>query len=333
MVKKAKRAKAIRRLIIYPLVAGMLAVGAYHLKPKVEKMIEIAKASEGRFDISFINSYMKLLNKGIPPEVISQIPCYMLDDMIWYIESKKMPEQLIPHLTYSPEEYSITVAGHNPVFGADNEKVRDYIKEQLSRVPHLSREDADYEEDASQIDHIQNINMLYLVKGYIDYFKDENNRKEIGKLIREDLADPFSEHGGVVISNNGKYEFVSVNPLEEKVKNLEDNLSYSGEDWTKYIGAIGEYHFHAIKEDSSEYAGPSGSAQSDEEFLNGDISDLIRANEVNSYRIECVITKMKGNKFNADIYFRDVKVGPLDRKSNSKETTVLDLGVFDMPGD
>ncbi len=325
--------KAIRRLIIYPLVAGMLAVGAYHLKPKVEKMMEIAKASEGRFDIYFVNDYMRLLNNGIPPKVISQIPCYMLDDILWYIESKKIPEQLIPHLTYSPEEYSIAVAGHNPVFGTDNEKVRDHIKEQLSRVPHLFREDADYEEDASQIDSVENINMLYLIKGYIDYFQDKDNRKEISKLINEDLADPFSEHGGVVISNNGKYEFVNVSPIERKVKNLEDNFSYSGEDWTEYIGAIGDYHFHAPKEDSSQYAGPSGSAQSNEKYLNGDISGLVRANEVNSYRIDCVITKMKGNKFNADIYFRDVEIGPLAAKSNSTWTTVLDLGVFDMPSD
>lgn len=333
----------MRKLVVYPLIATMLAAGACYVKPKALKLVELVRAfkevnaPEDGFDMIFINDYIRLLNAGIPPKAIPKIPCYDFDGIIRALESKKIPQELIQYFTHSQKEYSINAAARNPIFGTDKEKVRSYIKEHLSKVQHLPREYADYNEGAFQIDSVENINMLYLVKGYTDYFQDENNRREISRLIREDLEDPFSEHGGIVISDNGKYKFANVNPLKKRVNNLEDNFSYVGEDWAKYIGAIGEYHFHATQDDDSEYAGPSGSAQRDHAFSRGDIGCLIRSNRTNPYAVHCVITKMKGNKFNADIYFRDVKtefkMELWGARSNWSNVTVLDLGVFDMTSD
>ena len=49
--------------------------------------------------------------------------------------------------------------------------------------------------------------------------------------------------------------------------------------------------------------------------------------------MSCVITKLKGNKFNTDIYFKDVNPSTFFRSEKAYpkgEEIVLDLGVYDM---
>lgn len=300
---------------------------------KTGKALELVKEGGSEFASCYVNEYVDLLKRGIPPKAIVKISGWTLDDIISDLESKEMPEELIPYFTHSPEEYSIIAAGHNPILGTDHEKIREYIKEQLAKRPHAFRKNTDYKEKSSQVDSVENINILYLIKEYIDYFEDEDNRREISRFIREDLKDSFSEHGGITIFNGDEYKFVKINPRERRIKNLEDNSSYNYRDWIKYIGCVGGFHFHATKEEDREYSGPSGNAKSDLKILNGDISSLIRANEVNPYRIECVITKLKDNKFNPDLYFRDVRMELLGGKLNTKKITVLDLGIYDMVKD
>jgi hypothetical protein len=297
---------------------------------KTGKALEIINTPGSNFKSCFAKSYCKLLEKGINPKAIAKMPVYSIDTVLKEITDKEIPPEVLPFFTHSAQDYSILAAGSNPVFGTDFEKIKTYIKRELEKVEHSNRENTDYDENAAEIDSVGNINMLYLVKGYVDFFKSPENRQKVRGLLKKDSEDPFSEHGGLVICDNGKYTFVPVSPVKKQVPNLEDNFSYCPRDWINYVGCVGKYHFHATTKENKKYSGPSGASRLTDQILrqiNGDLGKLRLENETNLYQMNCVVTLM-GDKFNADIYFRDVEMGLLEKKSNSDKITVIDIGVF-----
>jgi hypothetical protein len=83
------------------------------------------------------------------------------------------------------------------------------------------------------------------------------------------------------------------------------------------IGGLWDYHFHATKKDDSQYSGPSGEGP----LGGGDLGVLEDQVKEHQMRINCVMTKLNGRKFNADIYFkeptRDILGGYFNRKSET----------------
>jgi len=291
--------------------------------------VELIDILEDEFRTYALEGYSKLLKLGLEPKVISNIPSFEADDIAKALEKSIIPASLIPYFTHSPEEYSIEVAGKEPVFGTDEEKLKTHLKERLGSKDHCFRKYTDYNEAASQLDDIENINILYLIKGYVDFFDDEENVKAIFDIMEKDLQNHYSEEGGLVLYTDAGYRFMRFTKGDNKLKNLENNHSYSLPDWFEYIGRIGIFHFHATKEEDVKYCGPSGSAESDLKFFNGDIGILRSYNEHNPYEMDVVITKLKGDRVNADIYFRDVSRFIL--KSNKSTATILDLGIYEKP--
>jgi len=296
----------------------------------IKELVKLKNKQGNDFSEYRIDEYLYLINKNFSINAITKIPSYEIDNIVDLIKKTEFPTELSSYFTDDIEKYSISVAGKNPVFGADRGKVKTYIKRELLKRPHSYRKNKSYKEDRTQIDNVENINMLYIVKGYVDYFNNTQNIQKISKLIKQDLGEnPFSEEGGIVVDGKNGFNFVKVDSRKHSFKNLEDNESYIVPRWFKHIGHVGLYHFHATTDNDSEYSGPSGSV-SGGLFDGGDLGVLRHFNNINPYEVHCVITKLTGNKFNADLYFNDVKEGYMGGKINSYEATVLDLGVFEM---
>lgn len=295
------------------------------LNPKSMELIKLLK----EFQDYYVDEYSYLLDLDMKPDIIAKIPCYELNSIVKDLRQCKIPSEFIPYFTHSPEEYSIKVAGKNPIFGSDREKIRHHIKKKLKERKHCYRLNTDYRGDISQIDSINSINILYLIKGYINYFDKEENAKEIFRKIDYDLnINPYSEEGFLVVDSDEGYKLIRYNSRDFELKNLENNDSYVLPEWFKYIGHVGVLHFHAVDDDNTKFSGPSGSANSNLKLFNGDIGVLRIFNEVNPYEIHCVVTKLKNDCINVDLYFCDVILNSLSEKKNSKTVFVLDLGVY-----
>ncbi|MDD5192056.1 MAG: hypothetical protein PHH54_05760 [Candidatus Nanoarchaeia archaeon] len=297
---------------------------------KTGKSVELVKELESRFRADLCNEYTLLLNNGLPLNIIGSMDRFYVTNLAKDLKDNPIPEEFLKYFSFNGCDNSIKAAAHNPVLGADTKKIQEYLQNQLNKIEQIDREKSDYTENSSKISNIKNINTLYLIKEYVDYFEDPNNLKDITRMLDEDLNDPFSEHGGVIIFEDNKYNFKTINPAKKDLKNLEDNVSYKTPAWTKYVGCLGDFHLHATTEDDSEYAGPSMDGGI---LFGGDLAALESETDRNAYRMNCVITKLKGDKFNVDIYFKDVISWHI-LGSNSAYSTgrgiVLDLGVYDM---
>ena len=172
--------------------------------------------------------------------------------------------------------------------------------------------------DISDIDCVFDPSQALRIKKML-YSLDKRLRKEIGQLIRDDLNDPYSEHGGIIHYENGKIRFENLESLLKKENNIENNDRFRfPPDCGK---AFAEYHLHAIKEDSSEYSFPSVLLKDNNEL----VGDLLRAydkiNESGEYHA-FIITPLGRGIFNIDSYS-----GHLDKEENPR-ISVVDLGNY-----
>ncbi len=299
--------------------------GLYGNKLLCPGLIETAEIKGTNFHRSMIDEYSILLKNGIQPSTLAKLRLVDAYDLVNFVEL--IPKEIMSCLTSNTKEYPINVASSNPVFGADVNKLKTHLKKWLSKKDHCYRKNTDYYEDPSQIDRVENINMLYLVKGYADYLDNNKNIETIAERLKYDIEeDHFSESGGLVVFDEDyKVIFIDTN---KELNNLENNGSYHLPRWFKYVGRIGTIHFHATTNDSTEFSGPSGNAKSARKYFNGDIGCLINNNASNPYEVSCVVTKLKGRKFNADVYFRDVKECLIGKK-NSLQCIVIDMGTYE----
>ena len=84
---------------------------------------------------------------------------------------------------------------------------------------------------------------------------------------------------------------------------IADCIKTSTEQWrlfTDYFPQTGDYHFHAIDEDETPFAGASGNTSV------GDIGRLFPEEGIprNPHAVNLVVTKLLGNEFNANAYLR-----------------------------
>lgn len=254
------------------------------------------------------------------PAAIDRAPPEMLDTEIRrarFNEILKMITPLDSHVDYSLDaarKIEKDFAGSRSD-GAGTESVREYIKEKLNEKNHCLREKTDYGESVSQIDKIENYDYLYLIKGYVDYFDQPGNVAKVFELMEHDLKNTSSEEGGLVLMVENEYELVGAPSDWEN-----DNGSYVYPHWFKYVDRIGIFHFHASSEDCTRLCGPSGEATPLSDVTGGSDLGTLRGFDNHPYEIDLVITKLKGPRFNADIYFRD---------PGKKKTTVIDLGIYE----
>jgi len=267
--------------------------------------------------------YEDLLKIGLDPKLVALSLDEALDMTF------NLPRSLVPYTQYSGlREKSIEMARANRVFGEDSDSLKDYLKDQLSHKKHCYRRNSGYSESWRQVNQIKNLDLLYLIKGYLDFFDDTQNISHIGNLIQSDLADNSTEYGGLVVADDkGKYQFVSVSSENKRFLHLKNNRTYMGYYWFMYISQVGHFHIHAISSDCQAFCGPSGRIENrdSELFATGDLGSLYgRTNSFNPYLIDCVVTKLSGKRFNVDVYFRDIDF----EGKNSPKFRVLDLGIY-----
>jgi len=314
---------------------------------KREEALDLVRLMGKDFSWSDAGTYSKLLEEGVDKEIIRKNRPITLTTLLRLAKDDTFPKELLGYVTANfidgteeltdddkktrvevqrihLEDYSNLAAGLNAIPGWDEGELRNYITEKVSERNHCYRKETDYAEGISQVEDISDIRLLYLVKGYVDYFSDKDNVETMGKVIDKDLNDPFSEAGGIVLSEKEGYKFFQV-PAERELKDLRNNDAYPIPKWSEAIGKIGIFHLHATRFDDKRYCGPSGDAEisEDNEGLRyrGDLGVLRNAN--NPITMDCVITSTKKEgmgkgSFNVDVYFID----------GLGEIKVLDLGIY-----
>lgn len=147
-------------------------------------------------------------------------------------------------------------------------------------------------EDASQVCDISQ-KEFNLVSAIHDFFEDKKNLPRIAKDL-EECVQQKKEIGGYVKI------FGSLVKLIENSTPIENDEAIIHMPLFEEIIAL--YHYHATQEDCSDFAGPSN-------------NDFIH--HANKGVPGIVITKLKGRKFNVDVYF------------GSKPPVVIDLGNYE----
>lgn len=151
----------------------------------------------------------------------------------------------------------------------------------------------------------------------VDALKDQECVDQVGLMIQDDLADSYSEHGGVVKFNSDLKLFLQTIPGFNFGKDSVNNNTYIVPPEFKYLefGQLAQFHFHATQDDDAEYSGPSAGEFSDVKTI---IHQASTIGEAHGF----VITKLAGNKFNIDYY------GCVRAVNNNLDVHVLDLGVY-----
>lgn len=197
----------------------------------------------------------------------------------------------------------------------DKKKLKENLLERLTKKEHTYRNNEEktfceewkgenfkiYNESCEQI---KECDVLQLLKIYtiLNSFENEEFCDKIGKLVDDDLKDKNHEHGGLVQLEKNKLEFKNYpsmlgdGPLCNKSYRPSEEYF---EDASK--GCFGQYHFHAVEEDSTKSSGPSGTW----DYLTGDISWYCDRWAHDKGYVIFIITKLKGKNFNVDICLRD----------------------------
>ncbi len=217
-------------------------------------------------------------------------------------------------------EYMIDVLKDCPVLDrylADPVKLRGDLSFELGLREHAFRPKMGNYYEESILD-IGSFSFGQLLRSYLmlEALKDQGFVDSIGSIIVDDLADPFSEHGGVVVFGQDCKPLLLEIPSYVFEQDSANNHSYSiSPDFLKHP-KMSRFHLHASSEDCSWLSGPSV----------GDMSDVtsLRARaflpgESHGF----VITKMAGDRFNIDYYGCDRVVG------RDLDVHVLDLGVYE----
>jgi hypothetical protein len=292
----------------------------------IKRMKDLKDIMGSRFSRFELQNYCRLIEAGVPLETIASYPSTTLGLMANDFEKVEMPPSLRAHMTAEIQQYSVDAARINPVFGTDRKKLQEHLKERLLSKKHLYRKDAQYIELAQQVDFVWSVNMLYLIKHYMDYFDDCEHVNAMVDLANQDLADLYTEYGGLVLKDDDGLRFMRIDTEKKTPKNLENNTTYRQPLWFRHVGNVGLFHLHATEEESKHYAGPSGDPAEKNNMLNVYLGSLRAAGERNPYTMHCVITRIDERRINADIYFHQLSGGR--RIGDPPSVIVLDLGIY-----
>jgi len=156
---------------------------------------------------------------------------------------------------------------------------------------------------------------LFLINNSL---QTKDNLDNIGQQIEVDLKDEH-EHGGIIVFDE-KNQIIFKEVEQENISDKQYELPVSFRQGKNYIA---EYHLHAIKEDCSEFNGPStgGMALPDH---GSDIENSRIQNIAHGSYHGVVITKLPGSKFNATYYSTVGK-----QKGKITKTAVCNIGDFE----
>ncbi|MFH1503573.1 MAG: hypothetical protein ABIE36_02865 [Candidatus Diapherotrites archaeon] len=186
-----------------------------------------------------------------------------------------------------------------------------YLKNKIAQSMKLSKHSYGKEkknnEDFYDINDLslKQLQRIFLV---LESLKNPSSLQEIGKIIKDDVADKYAEHGGIILSQKDKIYFKT---LESWIKrDTMYNEMYGFQDKDSIPPNLGSFHLHASVYDEEKHANPSSR----------DIIISFYTVDVYKEAHEFLITSLKKGSFNVDYYGGDKTKGPLSK--------ILDLGNY-----
>lgn len=222
-------------------------------------------------------------------------------ESIVYLSSSKIPPETIKN-----NEYLSECIKENPHL-QNEEYMRKNIKKEINNSKYTfvnPKNDYIIPYNISEL----TLNQLQRICLMVESLKDSSFIQEIGSIIKEDVRDKYSEHGGIVLFNENR---VYLKTLKSYVKrDTSNDVLYGPPDESFHTPNLGGFHLHAQTYNEAESANPS-----DRDLITSYyITDLY--NEANDF----LITPIKKGIFNINYYGGD--------KFNSPVIKVMDLGTY-----
>lgn len=165
-------------------------------------------------------------------------------------------------------------------------------------------------ENYSQISELS-INQNKIIYLMLTSLKDPSFVNEIGRIIKKDIENKYTEFGGIVeFKENGK---INLRWLESELIGLKDKKNdgrYLIPKNENLLPKIAYFHLHADTYNETLFAGPS----------NVDILILEDTSLATGMANEFIITSLKKGKFNIDYTGVDIEKG--------KKAKIIDLGNY-----
>lgn len=208
--------------------------------------------------------------------------------------------------TVKNNEYLSTNIKNKP-----NLQDEEYLKNKISKfIESLEHTYVEKDTNNTIFYKVPELNLGQLQRIYLmyEYLKDSSCLQEMGKIIEEDIADKYAEHGGIILFNKNKLHFKTFESYEPRT--LHNNRFYGPPDETFTTPSIGKFHLHAEYYDESKSANPSS--------MDLIISDYTIEADNEDYQF--LIAPIRKGVFNIDYYGGE--------KTKDKFPKIFDLGNF-----
>ena len=303
-------------------------------KKTIEKLIslrELRKTVPGLrnrgVNCPYLEEWTTLVYLGVRLEVLSELDEEHLIGIVRDIKTNRTPGDVMALMATENEMYAYP---QKFALSLTTSYDKAMLKQRLGKHKHLYRTSTDYKEDPSQIDRITDEVMIKLVGAWLDYAESPESKRTISSLFPEKPGEN-PEWGGVALAGNKVLYIVPVGPcasmtLEAKNAWVPPLIMY-------YMNNIGSIHTHpldAASDHPAELSGPTGYSKSYEGYVahTGDFYMNSYYALANPYRMDAVATEISKDKWNLDIYFRDVRKDAGGELENFGDTIVIDLGIF-----
>jgi len=207
----------------------------------------------------------------------------------------------------------------------DHEKLKDATFEKLlEREHHYSWELNNVWSLSERPELIYGMTHLQTWRIYLmlEALEDPEFVSEIQKMIFDDLNDPYSEHGGIVVLDPVEgIKFVRYDGKYAVKKDPRNNSRYFLPREAMGVPHIFQYHIHADGTICMNGIGPSLSLN-DRGVMQGDVIEVLHRISRDYDAHDIVIEQMEGGRFNMDYYGGNLIRGIIPRFG------ILDLGVY-----
>ena len=287
-----------------------------------------------------LESYAYLVDAGFPLDSLKQANVFDASQLADGFRHGRWDYSLKDSFA-KPEDilaYSRRAAEGDEHFKDGMEWVKEHLKQRLSKNKHAYRrwcddkgKKCDYLEVGSNVDRVHDQHLLFLIKEYMDYFDSPAAGEDMKKLFPKKEGSP--ENGGIFFFRDGRMEFYFVpneNPQGEYATS-----SYLSPNVSHFIPHIGNLHTHPKEKGVNPivFAGPSGYSKvykgmALNDALAVDLGGLRELKGYELYNIDAVVTQMGRDKYDVDLYFRDLEPLPGGNVFWPFNAIVLDLGVY-----
>ena len=167
------------------------------------------------------------------------------------------------------------------------------VEQRLSQNEHTDRTDSNgwYKEDLASHEDTISTTALLKIQKIMQGLENPEQRTRIGELMERDMNNPATEYGGFVsLDQQGKGNFEFLSP---QAQGKDGGYRFNNAFIELGTSTVANFHFHALHEDDSPHAGPSG-------LPDRPGGDLGAAKHLNTDGV--VITAIGKGRFNVDFY-------------------------------